>query len=254
MRDYEKEAKDQAGRKYAYDTDYILRRYMMRAFSPYMQNGRALELGCYEGEFTRLIASIFDDITVVEAAASLVESARSKVPSAKFVVSTFEAWEPQDAYDTVFLIHTLEHLDDPVAVLSRIHGWLQPEGRLFIAVPNANAASRQIAVKMGLIPYNAAITAGEREHGHRATYSLDTLEWTARQAGLTILNRGGVLFKALANFQLDAALQANIIDEAYFDGCYELGMHYPDLCASVYLVCARGSQSGSGSNPTERLP
>lgn len=243
MRDYEKEAKDQAERKYAYDFDYVLRRYMMRAFAPHMPRGRALELGCYEGEFTRLIADHFSDITVVEAAASLADTARSKVPGARFFVSTFETWQSENTYDAVFLIHTLEHLDDPVSVLARVNRWLTPQGRLFLAVPNANAASRQIAVKMGLIPYNAAVTPGEREHGHRATYGLDTLEWAARQAGLAILSRGGVLFKALANFQFDAALRAQIINDAYLDGCYELGMHYPDLCASVYLVCGPGPQS-----------
>jgi len=57
------------------------------------------------------------------------------------------------------------------------------------------------------------------------------------QAGLQVTQRGGILFKPMANFQFDAALRAGIIDQAFFDGCYKLGMKYPDLTASVYVVC-----------------
>ena len=28
--------------------------------------------------------------------------------------------------------------------------------------------------------------------------------------------------------------------QAYLDGCYALGMQYPDLCASIYLLCGKG--------------
>ena len=42
--------------------------------------------------------------------------------------------------------------------------------------PNANAPSRQIAVKMGLIGTNTEVTDAERAHGHRVTYTFDSLE------------------------------------------------------------------------------
>ena len=53
MRDYEREHQDTAERKYAYDFDHILRRFMMRSFGPLLPQGKALELGCYQGEFTQ---------------------------------------------------------------------------------------------------------------------------------------------------------------------------------------------------------
>ena len=100
------------------------------------------------------------------------------------------------------LTHVLEHLDDPVFVLRRVNTeWLSARGRFFLVCPNANAPSRQIAVKMGLITHNAAITPAEKEHGHRITYGLDTLERDARAGGLKVIHRSGIFFKALANFQ-----------------------------------------------------
>jgi len=241
MRDHNREYQDNESRRYAYDFDHVVRRYMMRTLAPFFTNGKALELGCFEGETTKLYAERFDDLTVVEAADSLIEIARAKVPaSVRFIHSTIETAELEPVYDSIFLVHTLEHLDRPVEALSRIRAWLRPSGKLFVVVPNANAASRQIAVKMGLVETNSSVTAGERAHGHRRTYSLDTLENDARQAGLKVESRGGVFFKPFANFQFDLLMNNKVIDEGYLEGCYALGMQYPELSASVYLVCTRG--------------
>lgn len=237
-RNYNQEFQNNEHRSYFYDFDARLRRYMMETFSPWLTAGPALELGCFEGEFTRIFDQRFVDLTVIEAASDLIEVTRERVGEhVKFVCSTFEMAEMEPRFENVFLIHTLEHLDDRNAVLKRIATWLKPGGRLFVAVPNANAPSRQIAVKMGLIEHNSAVTEGERLHGHRITYSLDTLDHEVRQAGFTVRQRGGVFFKPLANFQLDKALETALIDDRFMDGCYALGMQYPDLCASVYVVC-----------------
>jgi 2-polyprenyl-3-methyl-5-hydroxy-6-metoxy-1,4-benzoquinol methylase len=241
MRQYNEEYRD-GDRQYEYDFDRILRRYMMRAFLPFLRPGRALELGCFRGEFTAILRAHFDDVTVIEASSELVESARQRVEDrVTFIQSTFETFESRDRYECVFLMHTLEHVDDPILVLAKINSWLTDSGRLFLVVPNAHAASRQIAVKMGLIEHTAAVTDAEFKQGHRRTYSLDTLERDARGAGLQILHRGGVFFKALANYQFDKLIESGIISTAYLDGCYELGMHYPDLCASIFLVCEKGT-------------
>jgi hypothetical protein len=127
-----------------------------------------------------------------------------------------------------------------VLVLRRAGGWLTAHGRLFVVVPNANAPSRQIAVQMGLIPFNSAVTDGERAHGHRRTYSLDTLQRDVVGADLHIIHRGGVFFKPLANYQFDKLVGGDVISDGYLEGCYRLGMHYPDLCASIYVVCEQG--------------
>ena len=237
MRDHNEEFRDN-DRKYAYEFDYLLRRYLMRALRPSFAAGRALELGCYEGEMTALLLDEFDDVTVVEAASELVARARQRVEDrARFVCGRFEDVDLEGQFENVFLVHTLEHLDEPIAVLRKIQRWLAPDGRLFVVVPNANAASRRIAVKMGLISHNSAVTPAEHEHGHRITYQFDTLERDVRASGLEIHGRGGVFFKPLANFQFDRLLKTDIISGDYLEGCYALGMEYPDLCASIYVVC-----------------
>jgi 2-polyprenyl-3-methyl-5-hydroxy-6-metoxy-1,4-benzoquinol methylase len=239
-RDYNAEYRD-SDRRYAYQFDTILRGYIMRALDPYLPPGAALEMGCFDGGMTELIAARYRDLTVVEASSELVAKASSRLGQrARFITGTFETVTLPQRYDAIFLIHTLEHLDDPIGVLQRVNNWLTDIGRLFIAVPNANAASRQIAVEMGLIPFNDAVTDAERVHGHRKTYRLDTLQHDARAAGLRIVQSGGVFFKPLANFQFDRLLGGDVISADYLEGCFRLGMRYPDLCASIWAMCERG--------------
>ncbi|NTY36792.1 class I SAM-dependent methyltransferase [Burkholderia diffusa] len=240
-RDYNAEALSRPEKKYSYNFDEIVRRYMMRRFAPFFGNGPALELGCHEGQSTLLLAEHFNDLTVVEASSEAIAIAQQSVgPSVRFINSTFENAELDARFDSIFLINTLEHVDEPNAILTRIRQWLRPSGKFFVLVPNADAPSRQIAVQMGLIRTNNAVTPGEWTHGHRRTYSFDTLEADLREAGFSIEQRGGLMFKALANFQFDKALDAGIIDEQYLEGIYQLGMIYPAMTASIYMICTAG--------------
>ena len=215
---------------------------MLRSFTPFFRPGNFLELGSFKSEFTQRFLPYFSDITCVEASdealAQAEEVLRGRV---KFVNAIFETVSLPTKYDNIIMTHVLEHLDDPVAVLKRVNDeWLSDTGRFFLVCPNANAPSRQIAVKMGLISHNAAVTPAEKEHGHTITYTLDTLERDAKAAGLNVIHRSGIFFKALANFQWDRLLQTDIISKEYLDGCYELGHHYPDLCSSIFLLCEKG--------------
>jgi len=243
-RDYNAEIRDTSEHKYSYSFDFdVMHPYMIRAFEPFFRDGNLLELGSYKGDFTQRLLPYFTDTTCVEASDVAIEEARARLGGQALLVnSRFEEVQLPGRYDNIMLTHVLEHLDDPVAVLRRINEeWLTDDGRLFLVCPNANAPSRQIAVKMGLVEHNAAITAAEAEHGHQRTYSFDTLERDAVAAGLKVTNRSGIFFKALANFQWDQLLQTEIISAAYLDGCYEIGQQYPDLCASIFLLCERGS-------------
>jgi 2-polyprenyl-3-methyl-5-hydroxy-6-metoxy-1,4-benzoquinol methylase len=238
-RDLNREFADTDERKYAYDFDYRMHGYMLRTFEGQLPKGRALEMGCFEGEFTKRLAAIYDDLTTVEGSGELIEKARAAAPArVRFVHSMFEDFEPAEKFDAVFLTHTLEHMDDAVALLRRIGSWLTPNGRLFVVVPNAHAASRQIAVAMGLIAYPTAVTPGEWEHGHRRTYNLPALVAHVHEAGLTAVDAGGVFFKPFANFQFDKLIASGAIGEDYLEGCFRLGPQYPDLCASIYAICA----------------
>lgn len=247
QRNYDVEIRDTADHQYAYGFDFdVMHPFMIRSFEPFFNSGSLLELGSFKGDFTRRFVPYFDDVTCVEASGIALEAARHKLgDKVQFVHSRFETVTLPKRYDNIVLTHVLEHIDDPVRLLKRINDeWLAEGGRFFLVCPNANAPSRQIAVKMGLITHNAAVTPAEAEHGHLRTYALDTLERDAVAAGLKVVHRSGIFFKALANFQWDQLLSTPIISKEYLEGCYQLGQQYPDLCSSVFLMCEAGPVSG----------
>ncbi len=245
-RDYDREARNTADHRYAYDFDFdVMHPYMVRSFQPFFRPGRLLELGSFKGDFTRRLLPYFQDITCVEASAEAVAAARTSLGDRIHIHhALFEQAMLSGRFDNIVMTHVLEHLDDPVGVLRRVNDeWLAPGGRLFLVCPNATAASRQIAVKMGLVSAPEAVTPSEAAHGHRITYSADMLERDAKAAGLSVVHRSGIFFKALANFQWDRLMKTDIISQAYLDGCYDFGKEYPELCASIFLVCERGDDA-----------
>jgi 2-polyprenyl-3-methyl-5-hydroxy-6-metoxy-1,4-benzoquinol methylase len=242
MRDYNKEHTDN-DRKYTYGFDLdVMHPYMLKSFEPFFKSGNFLELGSFQGNFTKRFLPYFEDITCVEASDDAIKIAKNLLGNkVTFINSLFENVTMPTKYDNIVLTHVLEHIDNPVSVLKRINDeWLSDSGRFFLVCPNANAPSRQIAVKMGLITHNSAVTPAEKEHGHNITYTLDTLERDAKAAGLKVVHRSGIFFKALANYQWDRLLETDIISPEYLDGCFMLGQQYPDLCSSIFLMCEKG--------------
>lgn len=220
-----------------FDFDLVMHRFMLRRLHPWLDGVSALELGCHHGAMTERLAAIYPDLTAVDASLPSIEIARGRVPLVKFIYGEFETVELERRYDVIFLVHVLEHLDDPVLVLKRCRDWLLPGGRVIVVVPNAGAASRRIAVHMGLIPAATAVTPAEAAHGHNRTYDEALLEAHMVISGLTIADLGGIMFKPLANYQADSAMKHGIISDGYLEGCFKLGDQYPELCASIFVVC-----------------
>ena len=150
-RDYNDEMKDTVDHKYAYGFDFdVMHPFMIKSFEPFFNKGSLLELGSFKGNFTRRLLPYFDDVTCVEASDIAVKVAQSKLgEKVKFVNAMFEKANLPKRYDNIVMTHVLEHLEDPILVLERINQeWLSEKGRFFLVCPNANAPSRQIAVKI----------------------------------------------------------------------------------------------------------
>ena len=107
-------------------------------------------------------------------------------------------------------------------------------------MPNAEAASRRIAVKMEVLSHLEDLSEADVAAGHRRVYRLDTLVRDVRKAGLGVADSGGVFFKPLANFQLNALMGGDLISEAFMEGCYLLGKEDATACASIYVVAEGG--------------
>jgi 2-polyprenyl-3-methyl-5-hydroxy-6-metoxy-1,4-benzoquinol methylase len=232
-------AVDSYGEAYA-PFDAAMRGYMMRTLAPHFRDGPCLQVGCAHGDQTSLLAERFGDLTVVEPVRAFLELASARAPAGvRFVEALVEEFQSERQFANIVFSHVLEHVEDAVACLQRLGDLLEPGGRLFVIVPNAEAASRRIAVKMGVLEHLECLSVADIAAGHRRVYRLDTLVADARRAALAVADTGGIFFKPLANFQFDALIGGPLVGEDFMEGCYQLGKEQPTFCASIYLVAER---------------
>jgi predicted TPR repeat methyltransferase len=220
----------------------LMRELEIRTFKPYMNGGRALELGCEIGYMSELIAPLVDRLDIVDGSQEFIlQTKRRNIPNANYFCSLFEEFKPEEKYDSVFASHVLEHLFDVPAVLAMVKQALKPQGCFIVAVTNARALSRQLARHMGLIDDLYDLTPNDLRGGHRRVYDRVTLNKELESAGFEIVAQGGIFFKFLADFQMDKLIDSGILGVSQCEGLFKLGHEYPDMCADIYAI-ARAKQ------------
>ena len=239
-RDYSVESKDNSNRSYRYSVDALVRKYFlerMDSLGLLNHEDSCLEVGSHDGSMTAQLLGYFKEIEVIEPVVDFHEKLTTEFGSRILVHSGITSdFDFIGKFNSIFLVHVLEHMDDPTAELARLGSWLKPGGRLFVLVPNANALSRQIAKQMGMMEDVQDVLPGEKMQGHLRTYNEQTLLNDTKRAGLAVSHTGGILRKPLANFQFDSAIEKEIISLEYLDALNELSKDYSSDSSSIYIV------------------
>jgi 2-polyprenyl-3-methyl-5-hydroxy-6-metoxy-1,4-benzoquinol methylase len=203
---------------YAKGTSSAMVRYSFEVFARYIRGQSILEMGPAEGVMTEYLSRLGKPLTLVEGAASFCRDLKQRFPQASVVHSLFEDFETDEQFDNILLGHVLEHVEDPVAVLKSVAGFLAKGGRMISAVPNARSIHRQAAVDMGLLDYEEEMNEMDRRHGHRRVFNPETFRQAFKAAGLRIDVFGGY-WLMLHTFM-------------------RLGERYPDIAAEIYIVAS----------------
>jgi len=117
----------------------IAMRYCFKVLRRYLPAGSVLEMGPAEGVMTDLIDSTGLPTTVIGGSPLFCQRLRERFPNTKVVHALFENFLPEHRFDNIVMGHVLEHVEDPVGILKTVRNWLQPNGRVFCAVPNARS-------------------------------------------------------------------------------------------------------------------
>ena len=243
-RNYELESHDNDLRDYRYSADHIVRDlYLKRiATSEFKLHSamKVLEIGSHDGSMTSQILEYVDTLNVMEPVVELHNVLTEKFENRIVIHSgSIEDSNFDEEFDAIFLVHVLEHVEDPADALNQISKWLKSSGVLHVMVPNANALSRQLACHMGIMRSTTDVLEGERLQGHLRSYSAKEFTNDVESAGLRIKTFGGILHKPLANFQLDQCLEMGIIDMKYISALDEYARNDPTEASSIFVVATR---------------
>ncbi|MEM8850714.1 MAG: methyltransferase domain-containing protein [Pseudomonadota bacterium] len=109
---------------------------------------RALDVGCGEGRFCRLLSEVGITATGLDPVPEMIRAARRRDPSGSYVQGFAEALPFTDAaFDLVISYLSLIDIDDPDAAIAEMARVLAPGGRLLVGHLNGFATSSAIAGK-----------------------------------------------------------------------------------------------------------
>ncbi len=108
---------------------------------------KVLDVGCFTGDFLKLIAQKKAEVYGVELQKQAVEIASKKFPGRIYQadVTTFKF--PQKKYDIITLLGLIEHVPNPLSLIKRSHQLLNKNGILMIQTPNSSSFLAKIMKK-----------------------------------------------------------------------------------------------------------
>lgn len=137
---------------------------------------KVLDMGCFTGEFLKLLQEKGADVYGIELQEEAVKIATKKLPGRVFKVDVSHEALPDMKYDVITLLGVIEHVTDPIKLLKKSTDLLKKEGILMIQTPNSNSYFAKIMGKLWP-PYSPV------EHIH--LFSKESLRFTLVKLGFT---------------------------------------------------------------------
>ena len=108
---------------------------------------RVVDLACGEGYGSAVLASTAVSVVGVDANPEAFEHARLKYPGVRFERNMIELWTGD--VDCVVFLQTIEHVQDPDAVLDHIRELIGPKGVAYVSTPNVLTLAPKGAERSG---------------------------------------------------------------------------------------------------------
>ncbi len=216
----------------------LCQRFFLDWLISYLPNDEPiLELGYGDGVVANFLLEKNIDLTVIEGSSILVNEANLLHPNLKCIHTLFEDYKTDTKFNTILLLHILEHVDQPVQLLRHLSSLLSDTGKLIIAVPNSESIHRKLALIMNL--HDSLDTLSERDVlvGHKRVYSHNDLLCDISESGFKEINFKGFFLKVLPNSMMldypeDLILALNEISNSI----------PPELCANIVSVISKLSR------------
>ena len=167
---------------------------------------RILDIGCGNGILLERAKKQGFACEGIETCEPLAQAARKKLDCNVQTKLLSQCMYPVESFDVITMYDLIEHLDDPIEDLRRVHLWLKQGGVLFVLTPNDNALLRRVA----RLAYRTSLQTVQRPmhtlyYSHHLSYfttrslrslfegvGLDVIHMETRNQELSRLNVSGL--------------------------------------------------------------
>ncbi len=212
---------------YDFDNELLLTWYPKRIAQATKVAGAVLDLGLGHGFATEIFSGKCARHVVLEGSPAVIRNFKLKFPEnrSEVIETYFEEFDTDETFDLIVMGFILEHVDDPLLILNRFRKFLAPAGKLFVAVPNAEAMNRRLGNLAGMLPDIESLSETDLLQGHKRYFTVDSLTKLVNDAGYKIEKMEGLYLKPFSTRQI---LSLNLEDSVVQAMC-ELGIEYPEL-------------------------
>jgi SAM-dependent methyltransferase len=147
----------------------------LQVLGQHKQSGTMLDLGCSSGGFLGFFRGDSWKLYGIEMSDECAKKAEARTGANVFVGDILDAPYPPESFDVITCFDVLEHLYEPLQVMTKVREWLKPGGIFYVQVPNIDSAEARVF--------------GTYWHGlelprHLFHYSPASLKFLAESAGL----------------------------------------------------------------------
>ena len=216
-----------------------------------MKPGKLLDVGCGTGIFLKRMHGLGWSATGIDFDAKAIENSKKMYGESITFLNTdlTGAKFPDSSFDAVTMSHVIEHVPDPVALLTEVRRILKAGGRLVITTPNIRSFGHEKFQDCWV---------GLDSPRHLQVFSLPALQTCARKAGFDVMKAStssahadglfGISFgfkeaKAKVNFFYEMKAQFNFIrglrsQLLQYQEAWRL-RHNPECGEEAVLVCQK---------------
>lgn len=218
---------------YEFDNQIQLNWYPQRiiSLSP-NRDGSLLELGVGHGVTTQIFSEHFRQKHVVlDASAAVIKNFQNKFPDcrAEIIETFFEKYNSSEKFDVIVFGFILEHVENPIEIMSYFKKFLKKDGRVFLTVPNSEVLNRRLGFHAGLLADMQQLSEHDHICGHKRYYSVKTLRQDIEEAGYKVKRFEGIYLKPLTTSQM---ISLNF-DKKILEAMCVVGIDYPELSCGI---------------------
>jgi len=220
-----------SGNIYDFDNNIILNWYPKRIIEATKDAASILELGVGHGHSSNAFSKAFKRHVVLDGSPAVIKNFNERFPDCniEIIETYFEDYNTDERFDVIVLGFILEHVDDPRAILSKYSKFLTNNGKIYVAVPNAEALNRRLGHLAGLLPDMQALSDFDITSGHKRYYTVKSLTQEINDSGCRVIKTEGIYLKALTTAQ---AISLNLSSDIT-DALCKVGVDYPELCLGI---------------------